>query len=76
MLDYKKLSDDFTNKLNQFDEEKLTQWLSFDQQRQEIDKLINGEQVLIHFENISVSKISDPLELINLAGESNYALAA
>ena len=76
MLDYKKLSDEFTVKLSQFDEDRLEKWLSFDQSRQTCENLFNGEEVIIQTANIPVSKLSDPRELINSAGESNYSLAA
>lgn len=76
MLDYKKLNGEFTNKLNQFDRQMLEQWVSFDQKREDLEKLLNGEKVPIQVENISVSKLKDPRESVHAAGESNYALAA
>lgn len=76
MLDYKKLSKEFTKKLNQFDKNRLEQWISFDQNRQELDKLLSGEKVRIQICNISISKLIDPRENYKPAGESNYALAA
>lgn len=76
MLDYKKLSRDFTDRLNQFDKDRLEQWVSFDLKREILNKLLDGENVLINVANVHVSKLVDPRENINLAGESNYALAA
>ena len=76
MLDYKKLNGEFTKKLNQFDRQMLEQWVSFDQKRDDLEKLLNGEKVPIQVENVSVSKLFDPRESIPSAGESNYALAA
>jgi hypothetical protein len=76
MLDYKKLKGEFTDNLNQFDRQMLEQWVSFDQKREDLEKLLNGEKVPIQVENISVSKLKDPREYVHAAGESNYALAA
>lgn len=41
MLDYKKLRSEFTKKLNQFDEKRLEQWISYDLRRKDLDKLDN-----------------------------------
>lgn len=76
MLDYKKLSKEFTKKLNQFDKDRLEQWIFFDQKRQELERLLNGEKVRIQIKSVSISKLVDPRENYKSAGESNYALAA
>jgi len=76
MLDYKKLSSEFTEKLNQYDEDRLEQWISYDKIRKDLDRLLNGEKVTFHPDDIQVSILNDPRELISSAGESNYALAA
>ena len=76
MLDYKKLRSEFTEKLNLFDEDRLAQWISYDKRRKDLDRLLNGEKVTFHPDDIQVSILNDPRELISSAGESNYALAA
>lgn len=76
MLDYKKLDTEFTNLLNQFDKERLEQWIAFDQKRLDTERFLSGESVPIHKDNTLLSILSDPLELISTTGESNYALAA
>lgn len=37
MIDYKKLREKFTAKLNEFDEEKLLKWMDFDENRKVVD---------------------------------------
>jgi hypothetical protein len=76
MLDYKKLRSEFTEKLNQFDADRLEQWISYDKRRKDLDRLLNGEKVTFHPDDIQVSILNDPRELISSIGESNYALAA
>jgi hypothetical protein len=43
MLDYQELKNKFTAKLNEFDEQRLAEWISFDQQRQIICLLGEGQ---------------------------------
>lgn len=76
MLDYKKLDNEFTVLLNQFDEDRLEQWIAFDQKRLEMERLLNGDIVPIQNAYVGISYLSDPREIINSTGESNYSLAA
>lgn len=43
MLDYNKLSSDFSNKLQQFDKDFLESWIAFDQEREVVNTLCRNE---------------------------------
>ena len=77
MLDYKKLKNEFTNKLQQFDKEQLQQWVAFDNNRAMITNLLDGKEVIIHWDTLMASKLSDPREQINTSSSNNsFAMAA
>ena len=63
MLDYKKLSKEFTRRLKEFDKEKLESWIDYDNNR-DLNKLLKGEKVTLHIAIIKVNNISDPRETI------------
>ncbi|GEM_PF-1974077 len=77
MIDYKKLREKFTAKLNEFDEEKLLKWMDFDENRKVVDRLLSGESVSIHYETTTPYRLTDKLENIDSAfGDNSYATAA
>jgi hypothetical protein len=77
MLNYQDLSFKFTEKLNTFSKEQLLRWVEFDQYRDTISKLVEGETVTVINTILSQNKLSDSREDINLiAGNSSYAMAA
>ncbi len=43
MIDYKQLKSKFTTTLNEFDKEKILKWIEFDQNREVVGRLLNGE---------------------------------
>ena len=47
MLNYKELSQKFTEILSEFDESKLNQWLEFDKKRDLYSRVTSGEKVKI-----------------------------
>ena len=76
MLNYKELSEKFTDILSEFDESKLNQWLEFDKKRDLYSRIISGEKVKIDFDIIKPIVIVDPKEIINYSDNQNYSLAA
>ncbi len=55
MLDYKELSNQVEEILSSFDNEKIQNWLYFDQKRIESENFINGRKI-----NITIQKTSNP----------------
>jgi len=76
MLNYKELSEKFTDILSEFDESKLNQWLEFDKKRDLYSRIISGEKVKIDFDIKKPIVIVDPKEIINYSDNQNYSLAA
>lgn len=76
MIDYKALKDKFSQKLQEFDKQKLATWLEFDQNREQLSKLIAGETIELKLESAKSSKLNDKRENCDVAGDNNYALAA
>jgi len=76
MLNYKELSEKFTDILSEFDEPKLNQWLEFDKKRDLYSRIISGEKVKIDFDIKKPIVIVDPKEIINYSDNQNYSLAA
>lgn len=82
MLDYKTLDKEIDVILNSFTKEDLSLWLKLKLERENLERLTNGETVNVEPENYIVSQviicIEDLESLIDVkvAGENNYALAA
>ena len=76
MLDYKKLSNGFSAKLQQFDEIKLLEWLEFDNNRNLLSKLLNGETVSLKLVTTEFKKIDDFREAISNLDNNEFAFAA
>lgn len=82
MLDYKALDKEIDVVLKSFTKEDLSLWLKLKLERENLERLANGETVSVEPENYIVSQvvicIEDLEALIDVkaAGENNYALAA
>lgn len=76
MLNYKKLSNDFSVRLKQFDDIKLLQWVEFDNNRNFLDKLLNGETVSLKLVPAKIQKINDLRESISNLDNYDFAFAA
>jgi hypothetical protein len=79
MLNYKKLSEEFTNKLNEYSKAQLKQWMVFDQNREWLSKLVSENKIEFELEHRSIesTKIDDSRETVLLVNNSfEYALAA
>lgn len=82
MLDYKALDKEIDVVLKSFTKEDLSLWLKLKLERENLERLTNGETVSVEPENYIVSQvvicIEDLEALIDVraAGENNYALAA
>ena len=73
MLDYKELSSKFTEILSSFSSNDLKEWIKFDAQREELERLTHGEKVRIVFDDFSVSRLYDAKEEITISeGQNNY----
>ena len=73
MLDYKELSSKFTEILSSFSSNDLKEWIKFDAQREELERLTHGEKVMIVFDDFSVSRLYDAKEEITISeGQNNY----
>ena len=76
MLDYKELSSKFTEILSSFSSNDLKEWIKFDAQREELERLTHGEKVMIVFDDFSVSRLYDAKEEITISeGQNNYQFA-
>ena len=76
MLDYKELSSKFTEILSSFSSNDLKEWIKFDAQREELERLTHGEKVMIVFDDFSVSRLYDAKEEISISeGQNNYQYA-
>ena len=76
MLDYKELSSKFTEILSSFSSNDLKEWIKFDAQREELERLTHGEKVMIVFDDFSVSRLYDAKEEITISeGQNNYQYA-
>ncbi len=78
MLNINKLNAKFDEILSSFTEDKVQQWIDFADNRELVDRLLNGESVDIILEKrkpkyIVADKIASKY---SNAGENNYALAA
>jgi hypothetical protein len=82
MLDYKALDKEIDVVLKSFTKDDLSLWLKLKLERENLERLANGETVSVEPENYIVSQvvicIEDLEALIDVraAGENNYALAA
>lgn len=78
MIDYKQLRSKFTEKLTEFDKEKLLKWIDFDQNREVVGRLLNGESVPIQYKTTTPYKLTDNRETIDSAvgDHHKYAMAA
>lgn len=82
MLDYKTLDKEIDVILNSFTKEDLSLWLKLKLERENLERLTNGETVNVEPENYIVSQVIiciEDLEAlidVKVAGENNYALAA
>ena len=76
MLNYKELSAKFTEILSSFSANDLKAWIKFDNQREELERLIEGEIVMVTFDDFSVSRLYDVNEeIIVIQGQNNYQYA-
>lgn len=75
MLDYKKLSDEFSVKLQQFDKEFLETWIAFDQQREFFNKVKCQETAVFTSRVVKTLKVSDKSFVTNDMS-NNFAMAA
>lgn len=82
MLDYKALDKEIDVILKSFTKEDLSLWLKLKLERENLERLANGETVSVEPENYIVSQVViciEDLEAlidVKVAGENNYALAA
>lgn len=82
MLDYKALDKEIDIILDSFTKEDLGLWLKLKLERENLERLTNGETVNVEPENYIVSQVIiciEDLEAlidVKVAGENNYALAA
>lgn len=79
MLNYKELSSKFTEILSSFSANDLQEWIEFDSQREALERLTNGESVIMSFADFSFSGLSDIQENIIVtqeSGNTQHAMAA
>ena len=76
MLDYKKINSEFTKKLTEFDEARLLSWIKFDERRQLLSKLLDGETVSLCLLTKAITKINDNRENRTDNESSEFAMAA
>lgn len=76
MLNYKKLKAEFTKTLAEFDEATLRNWVKFDENRQLLEKLLDGETVFLSPLTKKVTTISDNRENRTTNESSEFATAA
>ena len=78
MLDLDKLNNKFDEILSTFTEEKLQHWIDFADQRELIERLLNGESVDISLDKVNPKYVESnkAIEIYSNAGENSYALAA
>ena len=79
MLDFKKLDQEITDLLNNTSKENLLSWLENKIEKENSERIINGEIAIFItsncIANISVTKNKLLFTTINSAGDNNYALA-
>ncbi len=77
MLNYKELKSEFSKILSSFSASDLQEWIEFDNQREELERLTNGERVVMCFNDFSVSRLYDLKEnIITVQNTYQYAIAA
>ena len=79
MLNYKELSSRFTEILSSFSVTDVKEWLEFDNQRESLERLTNGESITMLFEDFPICRLHDKKEEILIsqsAGNYQYAMAA
>jgi len=64
MINYNNLRKKFTNKLKEFNKEKLVKWIEFDNNRDVLNKLLSGERVGIKIVTTRIYKLTDSRENI------------
>lgn len=69
MIDYKHLRHKFTEKLSEFDKDKLQNWIEFDQNRTALGKLLKGENVTLQYKTSTPYKLTDKRESIDSSVE-------
>ena len=76
MLNHKELSKKFTEKLNSFDKDSLLRWVGFDQYKNTIAQLVDGETVKVKNTTLTQNILVDNKEKVALSGNTQYAMAA
>ena len=76
MLNHKELSKKFTEKLNSFDKDSLLRWVEFDQYKNTIAQLVDGETVKVKNTTLTQNILVDNKEKVALSGNTQYAMAA